>query len=68
MQRKDDLLKNTQTKLDRAIESEKQLKTVLSSELSQKENMNSLKNTLVDSQQEIDNLVLRYEKAVEDLI
>ena len=49
MQRKDDLLKNTQTKLDRAIESEKQLKTVLSSELSQKENMNSLKNTLVDS-------------------
>ena len=69
---KDQQLKCTETKLESSIQSESQLKTQLNAELSRAQNINSsnftLKHTLVDSQQEMDTLVGKYDQAVEDLI
>ena len=72
LQNKEDLLKSTEKRLETAIQSEMQLKAQLNEELSRAQNVNTqnftLKHTLVDSQQEMDTLVGKYDKAVEDMI
>jgi len=69
---KEDLLKTVEMRLDTAVKSEARLKEQLNGEIARAFTVNAtnfnLKHTLVDSQQEMDSLVSRYERAVEDLI